>query len=409
MLINRVTLLGHKDHGKSTLIGNLLIKTGSVSEQRLNEAKRTSKNLGRKFEPGYILDSFYEEREQEMTIDTTRAQIKYKGKAFEFIDVPGHEELIKNMISGASYAKFAVLLVSAKPGEGIRDQTKRHLFIAKMLGIKKILIAINKMDTVSYDKEVFHQIKGELEGFLEKIGFNHTSTTFIPVSAYDGENLTARTKKISWYKGPSLAEAMLESVKEPTQDKNERLRMVVQGHIGEGRDRMLTGKIVTGSIKNGDTIRVMPSGAETKVKQIFVKGTRGNSAKKGENVALLTDKNLKTDRGDVIYHSGDHEKSSSKIKSLLFMTRQMGKGMSIRFNGLEIPCRQLKIESYIDTSTGNTSKKLDDVALNAANVDISLSKEINAEPFDVSQDLGRFVLYEGKEFAGIGIIKSVAS
>ncbi|EQD45119.1 translation elongation factor EF-1, subunit alpha, partial [mine drainage metagenome] len=143
MIVRRVTLLGHKDHGKSTLIGNLLISTKSVSEARVEDAKRTSIRLGRKFEPGFLLDSFEEEREGAMTIDTTRAQIKYRGSAFEFIDVPGHEELIKNMISGASYADSALLIVSAKKGEGITGQTRRHIFLAKMLGIERVVVAVN--------------------------------------------------------------------------------------------------------------------------------------------------------------------------------------------------------------------------------------------------------------------------
>ena len=138
MLVKRITLLGHKDHGKSTLIGNMLILTNRINPAKLQEAERTSAQIGTRFEPGYILDSFHEEREGGLTIDTTRTEkIPYNELAFEFIDVPGHEELIKNMISGASQADIAVLIVSAKADEGIREQTKRHLFVARMLGIRQ--------------------------------------------------------------------------------------------------------------------------------------------------------------------------------------------------------------------------------------------------------------------------------
>ena len=134
--------MGEKDHGKSTLIGSLLIATGAATEHRINEAKKYSKN-GR-FEPGYILDSFEEERAQEMTIDTTRAEMVYKGSLFEFIDVPGHLELIKNMMSGASHGEIAILMVSMKKGEGLQPQTKRHVYIANMLGIKGLIVAIKQ-------------------------------------------------------------------------------------------------------------------------------------------------------------------------------------------------------------------------------------------------------------------------
>src|SRR5271154_1586737 len=192
MDVTEVTLLGHKDHGKSTLIGNMLITTKSVSEQRINDAKKTSKKLGRNFEPGFILDSFEEEREGGLTIDTTRAQVLYKGNAFEFIDVPGHEELIKNMISGASNADFAVLMVSAKPDEGIRDQTFRHLYLAGMLGIKKILVAVNKMDKVGYEENRFDEIRSRILTFLIKTGFEKKNLYFVPISAYNAENLVSK-------------------------------------------------------------------------------------------------------------------------------------------------------------------------------------------------------------------------
>ena len=162
MIVKKITLLGHKDHGKSTLIGNMLILTDRVNPAKLKEAQRTSKELAKRFEPGFILDSFSEEREGGLTIDTTRTEkIPHKGLAFEFIDVPGHEELIKNMMSGASQADIAVLIISAKSDEGIRDQTKRHLFIAKMLGIRKLVVAVNKMDLIGYQEA---QVRCDKEG-----------------------------------------------------------------------------------------------------------------------------------------------------------------------------------------------------------------------------------------------------
>ncbi len=165
-----ITMLGEKDHGKSTLIGSLLIASGSATEQRINEAKKYAKR-GR-FEPGYILDSFAEERAQEMTIDTTRAEMVYKGAMYEFIDVPGHLELIKNMMSGASNGEMAVLMVSMKQGEGLKPQTKRHVFISNMFGIKSLVVAVNKMDMIGYSRDAFEKMKAGISTYLGAIGFS---------------------------------------------------------------------------------------------------------------------------------------------------------------------------------------------------------------------------------------------
>ena len=182
MHIQQITMLGHKDHGKSTLIGSLLMSTGSATEERIADAKNTSKKLGKQFEPAFILDAFSEEREGGLTIDTARAQIKYMGKAFELIDVPGHEELIKNMLSGASYANTAVLVVSAAKDEGIKPQTKRHLFLAKMLGIRHFIVAVNKMDTVGYSQNDYEMIKNDIAAYLDDIGVHSQSVNFVPIS-----------------------------------------------------------------------------------------------------------------------------------------------------------------------------------------------------------------------------------
>ncbi|MDE1824323.1 MAG: 50S ribosome-binding GTPase [Candidatus Micrarchaeota archaeon] len=406
MLINRITLLGHKDHGKSTLIGNLLIQTGTASEQRINDAKKTSQKLGRKFEPGFILDSFEEEREGGLTIDTTRVQINYKDIGFEFIDVPGHEELIKNMMSGASYAKFAILLVSAKSDEGIRPQTKRHLFLAKMMGINKIIIAVNKMDYANYRKDVFDNMRNEIETFLHKIGFDKKQAYFIPISAYNADNLVKISKKTPWYKGSTLMDAMKNAVVGEEEETDGKLRIIVQGVLPSGKKTMTTGKIISGTIKAGEKVSIVPANITAKTKEIFVKGKKQKAARKGENVALTFDKEPKGSlRGSVIYGATVSVRPTKRVSSIIFFTKNVVKPISIKINGNEIACDEAKIKDVIDTGTGSKMKSSYDKTLNAADVELKFSKAIIAEPFEISAELGRFVVYQGKEFVGLGIVK----
>ncbi|MDE1823549.1 MAG: 50S ribosome-binding GTPase, partial [Candidatus Micrarchaeota archaeon] len=374
MLINRITLLGHKDHGKSTLIGNLLIQTGTASEQRINDAKKTSQKLGRKFEPGFILDSFEEEREGGLTIDTTRVQINYKDIGFEFIDVPGHEELIKNMMSGASYAKFAILLVSAKSDEGIRPQTKRHLFLAKMMGINKIIIAVNKMDYANYRKDVFDNMRNEIETFLHKIGFDKKQAYFIPISAYNADNLVKISKKTPWYKGSTLMDAMKNAVVGEEEETDGKLRIIVQGVLPSGKKTMTTGKIISGTIKAGEKVSIVPANITAKTKEIFVKGKKQKAARKGENVALTFDKEPKGSlRGSVIYGATVSVRPTKRVSSIIFFTKNVVKPISIKINGNEIACDEAKIKDVIDTGTGSKMKSSYDKTLNAADVELKFS------------------------------------
>jgi elongation factor 1-alpha len=406
MHINKITLLGHKDHGKSTLIGNMLIATGTASEQRIKDAKITSKKLGRRFEPGYILDSFEEERQGEMTIDTTRAQIKYKDTAFEFIDVPGHEELIKNMISGASYASFALLVVSAKADEGIRPQTKRHIFLAKMMGINKIIVAVNKMDTIKYSEKTFKDIKAEIEAFLDKIGIERKNIHFIPISAYNSENLLRKSKNLTWYRGAPLLESMRELARSNTKNKNkETLRIILQGSIPHQKGKMIIGNVISGSIRKGDNVRIMPIGINVSVSDIFVKGAKKQIANAGENVAVSFNKPMSNElRGCVLYSSSSAQRSTNSVDAVIFLTRKLGKAVTIKFNGNEVG-GEVDIKNIIDTTTGAIeSKKSGNKPLNAAEVRIKLERSIPAEPSYRSKELGRFTVYDKGIFSGIGII-----
>ncbi len=403
-MISRVTLLGHKDHGKSTLIGSLLISTGSVTQERLNDAKKISQQLGRQFEPAYILDSFSEEREGEMTIDITRAQIKYKEHAFEFIDVPGHEELIKNMMSGASYADFALLLVSAKPDEGIRDQTKRHLFLAKMMGIRRIVIAVNKMDTVDYSEARFKEIRKELVAFLTKIGFQKKNLALVPISAYNAQNLIKLEEKMPWYRGEPLLDEIVSLSTKRRADKKGALRVILQGAL-EGTD-MLSGKVIRGTLSAGEGILLPPRESRYTIKEVVVKGRHRKRATAGENLALTLAEPIDFEpRGQVICGLGDDLKATNRVNAILFATKKLGEGTKIKFNGSEISC-SVKVDNIIDITSGDTRQGSEIEPLGAGNVTLDLSKVIVAEPFDKLQEMGRFVIYDNGGFAGIGIITS---
>ncbi len=405
MNVRNITLLGHKDHGKSTLIGNFLILTNSVSQARIREAEKYSKILHKDFEPAFMLDSFHEERMEGLTMDITRAEIAYKDVAFSFIDVPGHEELIKNMISGASYASTAMLLVSAQKDEGIRDQTKRHLFIAKMLGIDHLVVAVNKMDSVGYKREQFESIKKELMVFIKRIGFADKNVSFVPVSAYKGDNLVKKSARTPWYKGKALLDLLYDRSGEEERSSGGPLRMIVQGLIG-AKEKLVVGRIAKGSIRLGERISIVPEGISAKVVGIAVKGKKVKSASVGENIALALDKKVGEDiRGSVISDRGRAPETKSTIRALIFVAKGLGKNLNIKFNGLDIPCKGMKVLKYVDVTTGESSKTGKFEPLNAISAELRLGTKIPAESFSQTRELGRFVLYSGKEFAGMGVVE----
>ncbi len=406
MKVHSITLLGHKDHGKSTLIGNLLMLTNSVTQTRIKEAETYSKKLHKNFEPAFILDSFFAERAGGLTIDITRAEISYKGTAFSFIDVPGHEELIKNMISGASYASIALLLVSAQKDEGIRDQTKRHLFIAKMMGIDRLVIAVNKMDTVGYAKGSFESIKKELTSFITKIGFEADNVSFVPVSAYAGDNLVKKSTSMRWYKGRPLLELLYKYSGYDSAKDDGALRIVLQG-ILNGRKDLVAGRIVRGHIKVGEKgTCIIPLDINVSVKGILAGGKRVRSARVGDGVALELDREVTKDpRGAILCGESYCPIARRSINARIFVTRRLGGKLSVRFNGIEVACTSIKIGSQIDTTTGEQMEGKKAQVLNAIDAELVLDRKIPAESFMETRELGRFTLYSGKEFAGIGIIR----
>ncbi|MCL4372109.1 GTP-binding protein [Candidatus Marsarchaeota archaeon] len=402
MSMRHITILGHKDHGKSTLIGSILIATGSASPERVEEAKTASARLKRKFEPAYMLDSFAEEREGGLTIDTTRAQFEYMGRAFELIDVPGHEELIKNMISGASYADTAILVVSAAPKEGIKSQTKRHVFLANMLGISSFIVAVNKMDMAKYSERTFENIRSGLEDYFASIGIRNANVHYVPISAYNMENITKPSSSMPWYKGMPLLQLLF---KNNEGARKAPARILIQGPMGKDSIEAYAGKMLSGSVGPGAKLNVVPAGKSVTVKRLVVKGRDASLAKAGESIVLYAEPRIALPRGCIL-SSTKRTRSASIISAKVFFVKNFGKSLELRLNGISVKA-SLQTDKFINTATGKPIESKTARALNAMECILKLSEKVAAEEFTDFKGLSRFLIYSGKGFAGIGTIEKI--
>jgi translation elongation factor EF-1alpha len=291
-----IVLIGEKDHGKSTLIGRLLLDTKTIGEKKIKEIKEAVKALGKEFELAHLVDAFKEEREMEMTMDTTTTLVEGKKRNYLLIDVPGHEELISQMLTGTSRGKIALLLVAVD--EGIKEQTIKHLEIAKLLGIEKVGVVLNKMDKVNYKKEVFKKLKEEIEEILEKVGYFSKNVHFFPVSAKNGDNVIIRSRYTLWYQGKTLFE-FLESLKDPEILENYPLRFLIQDKYLIENEEVLVGKIEAGRMRLNQNILFLPEKEKAKIKKIKEFEENLKEARVGQNVGLILDKTLKIKRGSV--------------------------------------------------------------------------------------------------------------
>jgi elongation factor 1-alpha len=301
--INIITS-GHVDHGKSTLIGRLLFDSGALSEQELRKLKDKAKELKKEtFEFAFAMDNLKEERERGVTIDIMHKEFQTDKYYFTIIDCPGHRDFVKNMITGASQADAAILVVSAK--DGVQEQTREHMFLSKVLGIKQIVVAINKMDAVDYDKAKYEHTKAEVSKLLTSIGYNAEKILFVPVSAYVGDNVVKKSDKLGWYNGPTLIKALDESIVVPEKPVHKPLRLPVQDVFTiTGVGTVPVGRVETGVLKPGDKIIFMPAKVEAEVKSIEMHHKALLKAEPGDNVGFNLRGVGKGDikKGDVVGH-----------------------------------------------------------------------------------------------------------
>jgi len=398
-------IIGHVDHGKSTLIGRLLYDTDSLSPDKIEEIKKTSKELGRKTEFAYLLDHLKEERQQRSTIDTTQVFFKTDKREYVIIDVPGHVEFVKNMITGASQAEAALLIIDAM--EGIKEQTKRHTTIISMLGMAQVIVAINKMDMIDFNEKLYSDLKNGVGNFLKT--FNVTAQVYIPISALKGDNIARPSDNMSWYKGPTILES-LGLFKNRISAKDQSLIFPVQDIYKIDRKRIAVGRIETGNLKQGQEVKILPEEKITKIKSIEKFLERIHACFVGESIGITTEDAVFLERGNILCEIGKEPKMSDTFQANIFwMSKQdylKGGKIILRCSTQEISCIIKEINKRINSSSleiiEENAQKLENLEI--GEVTIKTKKPMVVETFKNIQEIGRFVLVREEHILAGGII-----
>ncbi len=401
-------IVGHVDHGKSTLIGRLLYDTDSLPPDKIEEIKKASAGQGKRTEFAYLLDHLEEERKQGITIDTTQVFFKTNKRCYVIIDAPGHVEFVKNMITGASQAEAAVLIIDVT--EGVKEQTRRHSYMLSLLGLHQVVVVLNKMDLADFSQDRFETVKKDALGWLKSI--NIEPTLFIPISAIEGDNITGKSEKMNWYAGPSFLQSLdtLES-RQPPEGKP--LLFPIQDIYKIGDKRINVGRVESGIIAKDNKIKILPSGQVTNVNSIekFLEDT--DKAIASECIGFTTADSVFLDRGNVVCLPGTEPTLTDRIPANIFwMSKQDftadGK-LTIRCATQETSCRIESINKRIDSSTleiiAENAKVIKN--LEVAEVIIKTKKPVAIKDFNDVQELGRFVLVQDENICAGGIITMV--
>jgi elongation factor 1-alpha len=416
---------GHVDHGKSTSMGHFLFDLGVVDQRTIEEfAKESEKTgAGATFKYAWVLDNLKDERERGVTIDLAFQKFETNKWFYTLIDAPGHRDFIKNMITGASEADAAVLVVSAKKGEedvalGPGGQAREHAFLLKTLGVNQLVVCINKMDdqTVNYSESRFNEAKQDVENLLKLVGYDIKKINIIPVSGWTGENLVKRSEKMTWYKGPTLIEALDQFV-EPPKPVDKPLRLPVQDvYTITGVGTVPVGRVETGRMKVGETILIMPEGLSAEVKSIETHHTPMQEAVAGDNIGFNLRGVSKTDfrRGSVIGPANDPPTIAKEFTAqiiVVFHPTAIAAGYTpvLHAHTAQVAATITEIVAKIDPRTGHpTEEKPKTIKTgDSAIVKIQPLRPLVLETFKDYPELGRFALRDMGATVAAGICREV--
>ncbi len=406
-----IVIVGHVDHGKSTIIGRLLSDTGSLPEGKLEQVKEICRRNSKPFEYAFLLDALKDEQEQGITIDAARCFFKTVKREYIIIDAPGHIEFLKNMVTGSSRAEAALLVIDAN--EGIQENSRRHGYLLSMLGIKKIAVLVNKMDLINYDKDVYEKIKKDYSEFLEQI--NIKPEAFVPVSGFDGINITKNSNETPWYDGKSVLE-LLDSFETTKSELNSPFRMPVQGiykftENGDNR-RIIAGTIETGKIKVGDKVIFYPSRKKSTVKTIenLVKSDL-TEAHAGYSTGFTLDEQIYIRRGEIaaLAHE-DKPNFSTNVRCNIFWLGAnplvINKEYLLKIGTAKSKVTVEKIERIINASNLKNENKNHVDKNDVAEIVLKTTTPIAFDLADKLSPTSRLVIIDDYEISGGGIIIS---
>jgi len=429
-----IIIMGHVDHGKSTTTGHLMVDVGAVDERTLKAYQVEAEQMGKgTFSYAWVLDNLKEERERGVTIDLRFLQFQTKKYNFTVIDAPGHRDFIKNMITGASQADACVLFCSAKKGEfeagiGAGGQTREHAFLAFTLGIRQVVVAINKFDDsiVNYSKDRYEEIKAEVTRMLTMSGFKVQvkdadgkmveKIRFVPVSGWTGENLVKRSENMPWYTGPTLIEA-LDLLEVPAKPTNKPLRMPVQDvYTITGIGTVPVGRVETGTIKPGETIVFMPSNKTAEVKSLEMHHTSIPVAEPGDNIGINVRGIAKNDvhRGDVAGPASNPPTVAKEFIGqiiVIYHPTAIAAGYTpvLHYHTGQIACRFTELLKKIDPRSGQVTEEHPSFLKtgDAAWVRMEPLHPIAVETFTDFPELGRFAVRDMGTTVAAGAIKEI--
>jgi len=401
-----IVIVGHVDHGKSTLLGRLYADTGSLPDGKLEKVQAICKQQGKEFEYAFLFDAFLEEQEQGITIDTARTFFMWKGRQYIIIDAPGHKEFLKNMISGAARAEAALLLIDAL--EGVKEQSKKHGYLLSLLGVRQFAVVVNKMDLVGYRQDVFDGIEKEYREFLGQ--FKAVPSQFIPVSAKLGDNIANRSEQMPWYTGSTVLETLGGFQKEAARSEQP-LRMPVQDVYKFDARRIITGRIAAGRLKVGDHLVFSPSNKRANIRTVeaFNIEPQPTEGQAGQSIGVTLDEQIFVERGEIASHQDHLPAVSTAFRANLFWLgkRPLEKERKylLRVATKEVDCEVASIHRIIDTmdlaqQQGSNTVNKNQVAELTLRTKAPVAFDLSAS-FEAT---GRFVLVDEYDIAGGGII-----
>ncbi|MBP1909413.1 translation elongation factor EF-1 subunit alpha [Methanolobus bombayensis] len=410
-----LAVIGHVDHGKSTFVGRLMFETGAVPAHLIEKYKAEAKEKGKEsFAFAWVMDSLKEERERGVTIDISHKRFDTDKYYFTVVDCPGHRDFVKNMITGASQADAAVLVVAAP--DGVMAQTKEHVFLSRTLGINQLIVAVNKMDAAEYSEERYNKVKEDVSQLLGMVGFKADDVPFVPTSAFEGDNITKSSENTPWYTGPSLLDC-LNDLKEPEKPDKLPLRIPVQdAYTISGIGTVPVGRVETGVMKKGQNVTFNPSGATGEVKSIEMHHEEVPEATPGDNIGWNVRGIGKNDvrRGDVCGPSDNPPSVADEFTGQIVVLQHpsaitAGYTPVFHCHTTQTACTLMSIDKKLDPKTGQV--KEENAAFikagDAAIVTIKPTRPMVIEPVKEIPQLGRFAIRDMGMTIAAGMCMSV--